>query len=70
MNKYDINKEFYYVYDKELHKHIKNHGIPYIIKARSIKDGGIFTMYHRTNELMNLINTWNDMSTINENTSD
>mgnify|MGYP003319290245 CR=1 FL=1 len=69
MNKYDMNKEFYYVYSKDLHDYLKEKGILYIIKARSIKDGGVFTMYHRTNELMNLIKTWNDMSTINENTS-
>lgn len=65
MNKYDINKEFYYVYDKELHKHIKNHGIPYIIKARSIRDGGIFTMYHRTDELLALLDEWYENNQLN-----
>ncbi|MEK4628708.1 hypothetical protein MKZ17_10925 [Solibacillus sp. FSL R7-0682] len=52
------DNKFYYVYDVNLSKYIKSNGISYIIKARSIMDNRIFTMYERTDELMNLIKTW------------
>lgn len=52
------NKDYYYIYDVNLSRYLSENGIRYILKARSIKDGRIFTMYDKTDKLLNLTKTW------------
>lgn len=49
------NKDFFYCYDVECSKFLKEKGIPYLLKAKSIKDNKIFTMYIRNAELSNAL---------------
>lgn len=49
------NKDFFYCYDVECSKFLKEKGIPYLIKAKSVKDNAVFTMYVRNKELNNAL---------------
>jgi len=49
------DKDFLYCYDKELSNYFKKHNLRYIVKAKSIKDDKIFTMWQKTDELYNLM---------------
>lgn len=49
------NKDFFYCYDFECSKFLKEKGIPYLLKAKSVKDNKVFTMYIRNNELSNAL---------------
>lgn len=54
-----IKKEdFYYIYDYKLSLFLKERGIYYIVKGRSLTDDKIFSQYFRTNELMSAIREW------------
>lgn len=45
------NKDFFYCYTKKLSLFLSSEGIDYILKAKSIKDNSIFTLYQKTEEL-------------------
>lgn len=44
-------KDLYFCYSKQESDFLKRKGISYILKARSIKDGSVFTLYER-NEIL------------------
>lgn len=47
-----LNTDFFFCYTKELSLYLKEKNIPYILKARSIKDqNSIFTLYIKCKEL-------------------
>ncbi|MFJ7371677.1 hypothetical protein ACIQVU_19965 [Lysinibacillus sp. NPDC098008] len=41
------DKNFYYCYDAKMSRYLTENRINYIVKAKSLKDGRIFTMYER-----------------------
>lgn len=41
------DKNFYYCYDAKMSRYLSDNNINYIVKAKSLKDGRIFTMYQR-----------------------
>lgn len=41
------DKNFYYCYDANMSRYLAENNINYIVKAKSLKDGRIFTMYER-----------------------
>lgn len=43
--------DFFFCYTKSMSLYLKEKGIPYLIKASSIKDGNIFTLYIKGEEL-------------------
>lgn len=45
------NKDFFYCYDVECSNFLKDKGISYLLKAKSVKDNKTFTMYLRNTEL-------------------
>ena len=49
------DKDFLYCYDINLTNHFKEHGLQYIIKAKSIKDNKIFTLWQKSDELYNVM---------------
>lgn len=49
------SKNFYYCYDLEIYNELKGAGFEYIMKARSIINNKIFTMYEKSDELMELV---------------
>jgi hypothetical protein len=50
MTKID-NKNLFYCYTRKLSSYLCSEGIEYILKARSIKDDSIFTLYQKSDEL-------------------
>lgn len=56
LNKDDINStDFYYCYSKSISDLLKKHDIYYILKAKSVRDDKIFTLYLKTDKLMKLL---------------
>ncbi|MGF9975326.1 hypothetical protein [Viridibacillus arvi] len=51
-------KNFFFCYDVKLSKFIKENNIPYFMKARSMKDNKIFTMYEQTEQLQTILTGW------------
>ncbi|MDN4494927.1 hypothetical protein [Ureibacillus aquaedulcis] len=45
------NKDFFYCYTKKLSLFLSSEGIGYILKAKSVKDDSIFTLYRKSDEL-------------------
>ncbi|MER1958933.1 MAG: DUF5659 domain-containing protein [Solibacillus sp.] len=45
------DNEYFYCYTKKLSLYLSSQGIAYIIKAKSVKDNSIFTLYSKTDEL-------------------
>ncbi|HWJ80189.1 MAG TPA: hypothetical protein VNR61_19160 [Niallia sp.] len=45
------NKDFFYCYDQSLTQFLTEQGIRYFLKARSMKDGKVFTMFKKNQEL-------------------
>ena len=45
------DRDFYFVYTKSMSMYLKEHGISYIFKAKSIKNGETFTLYLKTTQL-------------------
>lgn len=43
--------DFYYCYDSNMSKFLKTKDVAYIFKAKNLKDGVIFTVYHRNRKL-------------------
>lgn len=50
--------DFIYCYDLTLFNMFKGAGIPYILKARSIQNNTIFTMYEKTPEVIAVYEEW------------
>lgn len=50
------SSEYFYCYTKKLSLYLSSQGINYIIKARSVKDNSIFTLYEKSNELQLTLN--------------
>ncbi|QHJ71624.1 hypothetical protein [Planococcus halotolerans] len=50
--------DFFYCYTKSLSLFLKEKGIPYIIKANSIKDGNTFTLYVKCAELQKALDDY------------
>lgn len=44
-------QDFYFCYSKDISDLLTRHEIYYILKARTVKDGKIFTLYEKTIEL-------------------
>ncbi|MGE8037757.1 hypothetical protein B1B04_12480 [Lysinibacillus sp. KCTC 33748] len=51
-------KDFFFCFTKKLSIYLKEEGISYIIKARSIKDNAIYTVYHKTDELQRALDKY------------
>lgn len=50
------SNDFFFCYTKSLSLYLKEQGIPYIIKAKSIKDGdSIFTLYAKGEQLQSAL---------------
>lgn len=54
--------DFYYCYDMNLSKFLRNKGIRYFHKAKSVKDDKIYTMYVDNKILRNAVNEFNQMN--------
>lgn len=50
------DKDFFYCYTRVMSDYLKQHGIPYLFKFRSIKDNSICTLYYKTDELQRALN--------------
>lgn len=51
-----MNKdEFFFCYNMNLSKYLYEHGFRYILKAREMKTGNIFSLYKRNKELDSII---------------
>lgn len=48
-------KDFYFCYTREISDLLKRHNISYILKAKSVRDDKIFTLYQRTEELERIL---------------
>lgn len=48
-------KDFFFCYTKKLSDFLRDNGMRYIIKAHSVKDGNLFSLYPRTSELTKLL---------------
>lgn len=58
MNEQLTNRDFLYCYSPRLYRHLKQCGIKYILKAKSIKDDKIFTLYYRSHELQKALESY------------
>lgn len=57
MNKLN-DKNFYYCYDAKMSRYLSENNINYIVKAKSLKDGRIFTMYQRNKEFYDVLHDY------------
>ncbi|MGI2326425.1 hypothetical protein [Planococcus sp. YIM B11945] len=54
------SNDFFFCYTKNLSLFLKEQGIPYIIKAKSIKDdSNIFTLYAKGEQLQRALDKYN-----------
>ena len=51
MSKQLTNNDFFFCYTLELSKYLQQKKIRYILKAKSIKDDNVFTLYQKNDEL-------------------
>lgn len=51
-------QDFFFCFTKKLSIFLKEEGISYIIKARSIKDNVIYTVYQKTDELQRALDKY------------
>lgn len=57
----EITKDdFFFCYTRILSIHLKNEGIPYLLKAVSVKDGNTFTLYAKTEELQKALDKYKE----------
>lgn len=56
------SSDFFFCYTKSLSLYLKEKGIPYIIKASSIKDGNIFTLYAKGEKLQEALDEFKALS--------
>lgn len=52
------DRDFYFAYTKSMSIYLKEQGISYIFKAKSIKNNEIFTLYLKTSKLQNALNEY------------
>jgi len=50
--------DFFFCYTKAMSDFLSDKNISYFMKAKSIKDNNIFTMYQKSDELYNAINDY------------
>lgn len=50
--------DFFFCYTKSLSLFLRENGIPYIIKANSIKDGNTFTLYVKGEKLQKALDDY------------
>lgn len=50
-----VSNDYFYCYTKKLSMFLSSQEINYIMKARSVKDNSIFTLYEKTNELQEVL---------------
>lgn len=60
------NRDFFYCYNPNLHYFLEDNGLQYFLKAKSIKDDKIFTMYKRSRELSYWIVKYKELNSENE----
>lgn len=53
-------KDFYFCFSKKLSLFLKGESIPYITKAKSVKDDAIYTIYHKTDALDKALEKYNE----------
>lgn len=53
------SNEYFYCYTKKLSLYLSLQGIHYIIKARSVMDNSIFTLYEKNDELQEALRKFN-----------
>lgn len=51
-------QDFFFCFTRKLSIFLKEEGISYIIKARSIKDNAIYTVYQKTDELQRALDKY------------
>lgn len=49
------SNDFFFCYTKAVSDYLSQQGIYYILKAKSIKDNNVFTMYQKTDELYSVL---------------
>ena len=54
----DLTKDYFFCYTKSMSMHLKNCGIKYILKGISIKNGQIFTLYKKSEELQRALDSY------------
>jgi len=52
--------KYFFSYDKNLSRFLIDHGHKYITKAINIKDKSVFTLFEKTDDLIELVNEWNE----------
>ncbi|MBE1557031.1 hypothetical protein [Sporosarcina limicola] len=53
--------DFFYCYTLKMSKYLKSKGIPYFLKAISIKDGSTFTMYQKGERLQQALDEFKNV---------
>lgn len=53
-------KDFYFCYTVSMFNYLRKNGETYILKARSVKDGSIFTLYYKSERLQKLLDDFNN----------
>ncbi|MGE6685340.1 hypothetical protein [Paenisporosarcina sp. NPDC076907] len=57
------DRDFYFAYTKSMSIYLKERGISYIFKAKSIKNGETFTLYLKTSQLQKALDEYKEIST-------
>lgn len=57
------SKKYFFCYNPRLSEHFRKLGIKYILKAKSIKEDRIFTLYYKSNRLQQAIDSYNKNKT-------
>ncbi len=52
------DRDFYFCYTKSMSIYLKNSGISYIFKAKSIKNNETFTLYVKTSQLQKALDEY------------
>lgn len=60
--KHLTEQDFFFCFTKKLSIFLKEEGISYIIKARSIKDDAIYTVYQKTDELQRVLDKYKEIN--------
>ncbi|MBY0221961.1 hypothetical protein ABZ756_03125 [Mammaliicoccus sciuri] len=53
------SNDFFFCYTRILSEYLKENGIFYLLKAKSIRDGNTFTLYLKTDELQKVLKEYN-----------
>ncbi|WP_342598800.1 hypothetical protein MHB48_15190 [Psychrobacillus sp. FSL H8-0483] len=57
----EMTKEYFFCYTKSMSNHLKECGINYIMKSRSIKNNQIFTLYAKSPELQKALDEYKNL---------